>query len=75
MQAEERNTGAISNAIYKTYLNAGNGVIVLPLLLLSVVLIQVSNVMSSYWYVCYWIIFVSTDLCAGSFIGKRSEHL
>lgn len=56
MQVEERNTGAISGAVYKTYLKAGNGAVVLPLLLLSVVLIQASNVMSSYWYVCYWIV-------------------
>lgn len=58
MQAEERNTGAISNTVYKTYLKAGNGSFILPMLLLSLVFIQASNVMSSYWYVCCWMVFV-----------------
>ncbi|KII89764.1 hypothetical protein PLICRDRAFT_39929 [Plicaturopsis crispa FD-325 SS-3] len=53
MQVEERNTGAINRAIYKEYLRAGRGAIVLPLLILSLVLIQGATVMSSYWLV-YW---------------------
>lgn len=51
MQLEERNTGAISGAVYRNYLKAGNGAIVLPFLLLSVVCIQAATVMSSYWFV------------------------
>jgi hypothetical protein len=51
MQVEERNTGAISREIYKEYLKAGKGAILLPLLLLSLVLIQATTVMSSYWFV------------------------
>ncbi|KAF7976598.1 hypothetical protein HWV62_6090 [Athelia sp. TMB] len=51
MQTEERNTGHISGDVYKVYLRAGKGNVMLPLLLLSVVLIQGSTVMSSY---CKW---------------------
>ncbi|PPQ64144.1 hypothetical protein CVT24_008774 [Panaeolus cyanescens] len=53
MQVEERNTGAISSAVYKEYLKAGYGEIVMPLLLLSLVLMQGATVMSSYWLV-WW---------------------
>jgi hypothetical protein len=48
-QAEERNTGAISRAVYREYLRAGKGIIALPLLSLSLVFIQGATVMSSYW--------------------------
>lgn len=44
MQAEERNTGAISKAVYKEYLSAGKGTVVIPLLFLSLVLIQVNDI-------------------------------
>ncbi|KZP02968.1 hypothetical protein FIBSPDRAFT_769650 [Athelia psychrophila] len=53
MQTEERNTGHISGDVYKVYLRAGKANIMLPILLLSVILIQGSTVMSSYWLV-YW---------------------
>nr|VWO99753.1 Phosphate:H symporter (Phosphate:H symporter, variant) [Ganoderma boninense] len=53
MQVEERNTGAVSNEVYAEYLRAGKGYIILPLLLLSVALMQGAQVMSSYWLV-YW---------------------
>ncbi|KAJ7454698.1 ABC transporter [Mycena latifolia] len=53
MQAEERNVGSIALDVYKAYMSAGNGKIIVPLLLLSLVLLQGSNVMSSYWLV-YW---------------------
>lgn len=53
MQAEERNTGAVSGAVYAAYFRAGRGGIVLPLLFLSLVMMQASSVMSSYWLV-YW---------------------
>lgn len=51
MQTEERNTGAISNKVYKSYLNAGKGQVILPFLLFSLVLLQGATVMSSYWFV------------------------
>lgn len=49
MQAEERNTGAVAGVIYKEYLKAGKGSIIVPCLLLSVVFLQGAQVMSSYW--------------------------
>jgi hypothetical protein len=51
MQAEERNTGAINWGIYKAYSVAGRGSVMLPLLFISLVLMQGTTVMSSYWYV------------------------
>ncbi|RDB25853.1 Oligomycin resistance ATP-dependent permease YOR1 [Hypsizygus marmoreus] len=53
MQTEERNTGAIAWSVYKEYMSAGKGKVVLPMLLLSLVLIQGATVMASYWLV-YW---------------------
>ncbi|KAI0714464.1 P-loop containing nucleoside triphosphate hydrolase protein [Cerioporus squamosus] len=53
MQTEERNTGAVSNEVYKAYIKAGKGYIIVPMLILSVALLQVAQVMSSYWLV-YW---------------------
>lgn len=53
MQAEERNTGAVSKEVYVEYLRAGKGYIILPVLFLSVTLMQGAQVMSSYWLV-YW---------------------
>ena len=51
MQQEERNTGAVSGTIYKEYLKAGKGNILIPLLILSLAFLQGAQVMSSYWYV------------------------
>ncbi|KAJ3876293.1 ABC transporter [Lentinula edodes] len=53
MQVEERNTGAVSGSIYKTYIKSGNGFVLLPIFFLSLVLVQGATVMSSYWLV-YW---------------------
>ncbi|KAG9315260.1 ABC transporter [Chiua virens] len=53
MQEETRNTGAVSWGVYRQYLSAGNGVVLVPVLFLAAALTQVSNVMSSYWLV-YW---------------------
>lgn len=53
MQVEERNTGAVSGAVYAAYFRAGRGGVVVPLLLLGLVMMQASSVMSSYWLV-YW---------------------
>jgi len=49
MQIEERNTGAISWEVYKEYMKAGHGIIIVPMLILSMILMQTSTVMSSYW--------------------------
>lgn len=53
MQSEERNTGAVSGAVYSAYFGAGKGRIVVPMLLLSLAFMQGATVMSSYWLV-YW---------------------
>ena len=53
MQEEERNVGAVTWKVYKTYLTAGNGYILVPGLLLSFLLVQGVQVMSSYWLV-FW---------------------
>ncbi|KAI9447656.1 ABC transporter [Lactarius indigo] len=53
MQAEERNTGAVNVQVYKQYIQSGNGVVLLPAMLVATVLMQVSFVLSSYWLV-WW---------------------
>jgi len=50
MQEEERNTGAVEWAVYKTYSKAGYGGVVVPLFVLALALMQAVNVLSSYWY-------------------------
>jgi len=47
MQTEERNAGAVEWAVYKTYIRAGYGEVVMPLLLLSLVLLQGAFLLSS----------------------------
>jgi hypothetical protein len=49
MQIEERATGAVNGAVYRAYLHAANGPVVVPFLVVSVVLIQVAIILSSYW--------------------------
>jgi hypothetical protein len=51
MQAEERNVGAVNLQVYKRYFQSGNGVVLLPAMFVSLVLMQASVVLSSYWYV------------------------
>jgi hypothetical protein len=51
MQAEERNIGAVNLQVYKRYFRSGNGVVLLPTMFVTVVLMQASIVLSSYWYV------------------------
>ncbi|KAI6165735.1 ABC transporter [Pisolithus thermaeus] len=53
MKEEERNTGAVRWQIYQQYLSAGHGLIFVPSLLISLVIMQGANVMSAYWLV-YW---------------------
>jgi ABC-type multidrug transport system ATPase subunit len=49
MQVEERNTGGINLAVYKTYFRAAKGSILIPVLFTSLVFMQGTMVMSSYW--------------------------
>lgn len=54
MQTEERNTGAVNLQVYKRYFQSGNGVVLLPIMFVTMVLMQTSVVLSSYWYVLSW---------------------
>ena len=51
MQAEERNIGAVNLQVYKRYFQSGNGLVLLPAMFATIVLMQTSIVLSSYWYV------------------------
>ena len=51
MQSEERAIGAVNKKVYLDYLAAGNGKVVVPLLVLSLLLLQVTSVFWSYWSV------------------------
>ncbi len=53
MQAEERNTGAVDIQVYKQYIQSGNGMVLMPVILVTIVLTQVSIVLSSYWCVIF----------------------
>ncbi|KAH8831323.1 P-loop containing nucleoside triphosphate hydrolase protein [Flagelloscypha sp. PMI_526] len=53
MHAEERGIGAIPWHIYSSYLLAGNGFFVIPLIILSLVLVQASMILSAFWLV-WW---------------------
>ena len=78
MQTEERNTGAISGKVYKRYMNAGRGQIILPFLLLSLVLLQGSTILSSYWFVDFWTIsehlWLTRGYNLGWFGGRKSLY-
>jgi ABC-type multidrug transport system ATPase subunit len=50
MQAEERNVGAVNLQVYKQYFQSGNGMVLLPAMFVTIVLMQASVVLSSYWY-------------------------
>ncbi|KAH9928634.1 ABC transporter [Fomitopsis serialis] len=53
--AEKKDKGesSVNGAVYRQYMHAGRGEILVPLLILSVALLQGTQVMSSYWLV-YW---------------------
>ncbi|KAH9014089.1 hypothetical protein EDB85DRAFT_2098006 [Lactarius pseudohatsudake] len=57
MQAEERNTGAVNVQVYRQYFQSGNGVVLVPVMLVAIVLMQVSFVLSSYWCVIFFFFF------------------
>ena len=66
MQAEERNTGAVGWDIYKVYSKAARGEIVLPFLIFSLLLMQGTNIVGSYWLVWWQERSVIDFLCAFS---------
>ncbi|KAN0060307.1 hypothetical protein ACQY0O_007636 [Thecaphora frezii] len=53
MEAEERNTGSVAGRVYLSYLKFGNGIIMVPICLLSVTLMQAANILNSYWLI-WW---------------------
>ena len=71
MQQEERSTGAVSWEVYKAYAKAGNGAILLPLLGVSLVLMQAATVLSSYWSVYPGFSDFSLHLLTGRLIQAR----
>jgi hypothetical protein len=50
MKAEERNIGEVKLHMYKRYFQSGSGVVLLPTMFVTTVLMQASFVLSSYWY-------------------------
>ena len=50
MQEEERNIGAVNLQVYKQYFQSGNGVVLLPAMFVTIVLMQASLVLSYYWH-------------------------
>ena len=54
MQAEERNIGAMNLQVYKRFFQSGDGVVLLPSMFVTLVLMQASTVLSLYWYVLLW---------------------
>jgi ABC-type Fe3+/spermidine/putrescine transport system ATPase subunit len=75
MQTEEMNTGAIEWAVYKTYIKAGFGEVVVPLWVLALVLMQGVNILSSYWYAVLvfspFFLDLSRSICLGWFGGRN----
>lgn len=53
MSSEERNIGAVSGDVYAEYLKAGNGMVFLPLLFVTLLFVQALSISSSYWLV-WW---------------------
>ena len=53
MQAEERNIGAVNVQVYKQYIQSGNGMALMPVMLVTTVLMQVSMILMSYWCVIF----------------------
>ena len=49
MQEEERRTGAVTGDVYKEYLKAGRGRLIVPLLIVGMAMLQGCQVMGSYW--------------------------
>ncbi|CAO1615594.1 unnamed protein product [Parajaminaea phylloscopi] len=53
MTQEQRNTGSVAGKVYKDYIKAGNGTIMLPLVILTISIMQAATVLNSYWLV-WW---------------------
>ena len=77
MQEEERNTGAISWKVYRGYLSAGNGTILVPIVFLSLALLQGSSIMLSYWSVqfSFRVISVLILVSLGLYTGRKENGI
>ncbi|KAI0283629.1 ABC transporter [Russula aff. rugulosa BPL654] len=53
MKAEERNIGEVKLHMYKRYFQSGSGVVLLPAMFVTILLMQASFVLSTYWLV-WW---------------------
>ncbi|KAG8935993.1 hypothetical protein FRC02_005189 [Tulasnella sp. 418] len=53
IKAEKRNTGAIANKVYSTYISSGRGYWTMPLILLSAALMQGASTVNTYWLI-WW---------------------
>ncbi|PWN27227.1 hypothetical protein BDZ90DRAFT_232770 [Jaminaea rosea] len=53
MTQEQRNTGSVSGKVYKDYIRAGRGSFMLPLIIITICIVQVITVLNSYWLV-WW---------------------
>ncbi|WWC90534.1 uncharacterized protein L201_005470 [Kwoniella dendrophila CBS 6074] len=53
MQAEERNTGALKKGTFFSYLKAGNGIFMVPILIVAIAFAQATYVITSFWLV-WW---------------------
>ena len=51
MQAEERNIGAVNAQVYTQYIQSGDDILLMSVMIMTVVLTQVLVVLSSYWCV------------------------
>jgi len=59
MQAEERNVGAVNLQVYKQYFQSGDGLVLLPSMLVTLVLMQATIILSYYWCVIGLILMAS----------------
>lgn len=53
MTQEQRNTGSVAGKVYKDYIKAGYGATMLPLVILTMCIMQMAVLLESYWLV-WW---------------------
>lgn len=53
MESEERNTGSVDSVVWMSYLKAGSGTLIVPIVLAAGACMQASTNLSSYWVV-WW---------------------
>ncbi|KAG8870466.1 hypothetical protein FRB97_009732 [Tulasnella sp. 331] len=53
MKVEKRSIGSIKGSVYSTYIKAGRGWWTMPLIIITAILMQVTQVINSYWLI-WW---------------------